>query len=335
MSFAIIGGVVGVAGVALSAYSTFGGAGAQAGIAGQNSEIARANAALDRRAAEIQANNEIYGAKIDKLNAGLSLRGGQIDEANANLEKVQGDFVAAAQIGNFVTEGKTARIESAVGRRNARTLTSYARTIEASGRDRISRLREDGRRAMGIVRGSIAKSGVVSEGSPLIALGENAANIELAAQDVNFETRTQSRGARLEAQNELSNSRRSILQMRQSQRNARTVSGSVKFAHAAADFKIAGAKIEQQAAQYASDAADFRASQGRELLDIAVDRYNLDLKSAGIVRAGSEATARATALAGVGTVLSQGADLASDAGKLFPKSTNTSSLPSANTGGGD
>lgn len=331
-----IGGLaIGAAGVGMSAYSTFAQGGTQAGIAGQNAQIARMNAELDKRSAIILAENEINAAKVDKLNAGLTLRSGQIDESNARLERVQGDFIAATQIENFTTDAKLARMDSETFRRNATTLTSYARTIEATGRERISRMREEGRRAMGIVRNRVAKSGVVMEGSPLIVAGENAANIELAAQDVNFETRTASRNTELAAQDELSKARRSILQMRQSTRNARTAAKSVSFTRAASDLKIAGAKITQEAAGYASDAADFRASQGGKLIDLANDRYDVALGEADIIKAGGAATERASQLAAYGTLLSGGADVAGQAADLVPKPGPKPPSPSANTGGGD
>jgi len=324
MSFAVTVGVAGVAvagaGTALSYYGQQQAGKAAAGIAGQNADIQRANAELDRRASQIQANNEIRAAQTDKLNAGISLRVGQINEQNAHLEKVQGDFVAATQIDNLNSDAQLSLLDSHTFRKNAVILTSFARSVETQGRERISRLREDGRRSMGIVRNKIAASGIVQEGSPLLVAGANAANIELAAQDVNFETRTQARGAEMEAQNELSKSRRSILQAKQSRKNARRVVQGLAFSHASSDFKIAGAKLEQEAAKYAEDAADYRAASGGQLLQLADDRYNVGLGEADITKAGGEATARASQLAAYGTLLSGASDVVGGAGKLaLPK----------------
>jgi hypothetical protein len=97
----------------------------------------------------------------------------------------------------------------------------------------------------------------------------------------------------------------------------------VKFAHAASDLKVASAQLGQQAAQYASDAADFRASQGEQLIDLANDRYKVSMGEADVIKAGGEATARATQLASYGTVLSGASDIAGQASDLFPKPTPT------------
>lgn len=320
VSAATVIGVAGLAvaagGAAVSAYGQAQAGAASAGIAGMNADIQRAQAEIDRRAARIQANDTIRSAQIDKLNAGISLRGGQIDEQNARLEKVQGDFVAATQIQNLNSDAKFSILDSQTFSQNATTLRSYARSVDAQGREQISRLREDGRRAMGVVRNKIAASGIVEEGSPLIVEGANAANIELAAQDVNYETRTQSRGAELEAVNELTKSRRAILQAKQSTRNAGRVVKGLPFAHMAADFKIAGAGLEQQAADYASQAADYKAQSGEQLLQLADDRYKVALGEADITKAGGLATQRASQMAAFGTILSGTADAASGIGKL-------------------
>lgn len=323
-------------GAGVAAYSQAQAGAAANGIAGQNANIQIENAGLDRRAAQIQANDQIRAAGIDKLNAGLQLRGGNIDEQNARLEKVQGDFVAATQIQNLNSDSDFSILDSQTFRQNATTLRSYARSVDDVGRERISRLREDGRRAMGIVRNKIAASGIVESGSPLIVEGANAANIELAAQDVNYETRSQSRNAELEAVNELTKSRRSILQAKQSTKNAGRVVKGLAFAHSSSDLKIAGTKLEQQASEYASTAADYRADSGRQLLDLADDRYNVALQEAGVTRAGGEATQRASNLAAVGTILSGASDAAGGYAKFSgvgqPKYAPS---PSANTGGGD
>jgi len=305
----------------MSAYSEGQAGKTAAGLASQNAAIQRANAELDRRAALIQANDQIRSAQIDKLNAGLSLQGGQIDEANARLERVQGDFVAATQVQNLTSDSQLAVIDSQISRRNASTLTTYARSLEAEGRERISRLREDGRRAMGVVRNKVAASGIVEDGSPLIVEGANAANIELAAQDVDYETRSQSRAAELQAQNQLAQSGRSLLQAAQSRKNARNVVKGLKFSRQAADFKAATGLIEQQSAKYAMTAADDKADSGRKLIDLANDRYDVALQEAGVTEAGGAATARASQLAAYGTLLSGASDAAAGAAKLAPTPT--------------
>jgi hypothetical protein len=233
---------------------------------------------------------------------------------------VQGDFVAATQVQNLTSDSQLAVIDSQISRRNASTLTSYAQSLEAEGRERISRLREDGRRAMGVVRNKVAASGIVEEGSPLIVEGANAANIELAAQDVNYETRSQSRAAELQAQNQLAQSGRSLLQAAQSRKNARNVVKGLKYSRQTADFKIASGLLEQQGARYAMTAADDKADSGRQLLQLADDRYKVALGEADVTEAGGAATARASQLAAYGTMLSGAADIAGGAAKLIPKS---------------
>lgn len=297
-------------GAGISAASQMQAGQAAQGIAGQNANIQRANAELDRRASIIQANDQIRAAQTDKLNAGLSLQSGKIDEANARLERVQGDFVAATQVQNLTSDSALSVIDSQISRRNASTLTTYARTLETEGRERISRMRDDGRRAMGIVRNKVAASGIVESGSPLLVEGANAANIELAAQDVDYETRSQSRSSELQAQNELAKSGRSLLQAAQSRKNARTVVKGVKYSRASADFKAATGLLEQQGAKYAMTAADYKADTGTKLIDLANDRYDVALGEAGVTEAGGAATARASQLAAYGTLLSGASDVA-------------------------
>jgi len=326
MSFAITVGVAGVAvagaGVAMNYMGQQQAAGAQASIANQNAAIARMNADIDRRAALIQANSEIRAAEVDKLNAGLSMQSAKIDNANARLERVQNDFIAAAQMENLASDADFARIDSETFRKNATTLIGYARTVEAAGAERISRLREDGRRAMSIVRNKVAKGGVVMEGSPLVIAGENAANIELAAQDVNFETRQTARNAQIEAGNELSKSRRSLLQMDRFSRNARTVEKGIPLSRASSNLKVLSSGLSMQAANYAADAAEFRGQQGNQLISLANDRYKVAVGDAEVIRAGGAAAARASQIAAYGTLLSGGAEIAGQAAALIPPRTS-------------
>jgi hypothetical protein len=108
------------------------------------------------------------------------------------------------------------------------------------------------------------------------------------------------------------------LQAAQSRKNARTVVKGLKFSRQAADFKTATGLLEQQAAKYAMTAADYKADTGKQLIDLANDRYKVALGEADVTAAGGAATARASQFAAVGTVLSGVANAASGAAKYAP-----------------
>jgi len=305
------------AGTGLSVYGSMQQAGAQRGVASANAEIMRKNAELELRANLIEADGEIYAAGVDKQNAQISKRSGQIDELNAGLEDVGNTYATATAVGNATTNARLYRMDSALARKNASTLNAFGRTIEAQGRERVARMREDGRRAMGVVRNRVAKSGLVMEGSPLIVASENAANIELAAQDAVYESRMNAREADQQAQALRFGAKRSLLSARQERHNAKAALKTLEISKVGVAFKIAGAKLSQEAADVAANAADFRASQGEKMAELARDKYEVSLEEAGISKAAGFAQARATEMAAIGTAISGASSIAGTAGSYF------------------
>lgn len=98
----------------------------------------------------------------------------------------------------------------AQGEASARAAEYNAQIEEDAGRRRADLVRKRGRRALGTMRTSIAKSGVRMEGSPMDAFAESAANIELDALNAiyagetsaamrRFEAKSARKGARISA----------------------------------------------------------------------------------------------------------------------------------------
>lgn len=73
-----------------------------------------------------------------------------------------------------------------------------AKLAEVKGRQRESAVRRSGRRQMGAIRASIAKSGVTTAGSPLEVMAESAAAIEMDALNARFGAESEAAALRRE-----------------------------------------------------------------------------------------------------------------------------------------
>ncbi len=314
-----IGGATGIAiaglaltavGTGLSVYSSMQQGAAAAGTAGANAAIIKANAAIQLKSDRMQALAQLNQDNLSKENAGISLRMGQIDESNANLQGIQAQFTTAAESQNFESSANDYRIDASLSLRNASTLNNYARGTEAQGRDEVARFREQGDRVMSIANNRLAKSGIVSSGSPLQVMAKNAAMIELKVQDMHYETELTSRSLDEAAYGQRVHASRSLLAAKTETRNARTSLRSGKLAEIGTNFKIAGAKLEQTGAQYSANAADYAIGLDKQAYDLAGEKYNLALKTAGITSASGAAIQRAQTLNAIGTGVEGAATIA-------------------------
>jgi hypothetical protein len=330
MSTGWIGLGVSVIGIAASVGSSLMQGAAASSAAGMNADILEKNAALDLRSATLQIEGEIYDAKVSEQNAELALRGGQLDESNARLAGLQNELNTAHAVESSRMDAKMSRIDASLQMRSARTLNSHARGVESQGRERISRFREQGARVLAVTRGRVAKAGVTMEGSPLEVMADTAANVELGAQDVAFETAMTSRSYDLQADNERQGAKRSLLIAGRHIKNGRNAVKSGEMARMGVSFAIAGAELVQKSAGIAKDAAIYRQYMGEESLDIAQENYELSLQSAGVTRASGAAQQSAATLAAVGTGINGVASAASDYRTSKP---TTKAAPTQSKGG--
>lgn len=73
-----------------------------------------------------------------------------------------------------------------------------AAVTEAEGLQRSKLIRKRGRRSLGSMRTAIAKAGVTTEGSPMEAIAESAANIEIDALNAVYSSQSEAAMTRLE-----------------------------------------------------------------------------------------------------------------------------------------
>lgn len=304
-----IGGLaVAAAGTGFSIYSSMQQGEAAASNASANAGIISKNAELQYKSDQMQIAAEVNDATLSKKNAQLSYRMGQIDEANANLSGVQAEMNAAVSAKNYIGSAADYRLDASLSISNAHTLNNYARGVEAQGKEQITRFREEGRELMAVAGNRLAKSGIAAEGSPLQVMARNAALIELKVQDMHYETELSARSIDRAAYNERFKAKRSLMAAKTQVYNANQSLRSGRLAKVGTAFSIAGAKLEQEGAKYAEDAADFRIGQGQDAYDLAWEKYQNTLETAGVTAASGAATQRAATYAAIGTGLAGAAD---------------------------
>lgn len=82
---------------------------------------------------------------------------------------------------------------------NAQTSMEQAAAARAEGEAEAQRLRREGRRNIGTMRASISKSGVTSQGSPMLALAESAAMNELDVLNTRYSAQSSARASERQA----------------------------------------------------------------------------------------------------------------------------------------
>lgn len=111
--------------------------------------------------------------------------------ATAGLFGAGGTFAIGQTL---TTVGALAGIGGAIaqsrGEQQAAQYNSAQAKLEAAAEE--SRRRREGSRELGRIRAAISKSGVTAEGSPLLALVESAAEVELDAQNARWGGEVQS-----------------------------------------------------------------------------------------------------------------------------------------------
>lgn len=292
------------AGTGMSIYGSQQEADTQARIAGYNRDIAGRNAEANKLASQLQALGEINSARTSAEQARLAGVQSDIDFANAELGEVQALLSSNAAADQSLSDAKTAQLDVRSAIRNSRVLNSYALSIEAQGTERIRRLRTEGRKALALTRNAVAASGVAMSGSPLEVLAENAATMELRAQDAAFETELQAGNVRLQAGEQLFAGRRSMIQARQSVKTARVQLTSGRLARIGAGFAKASALVAGQAAEYAEGAARYRESLAAFAYDAAERGFILNLDTADMNFMAQMGQSRATRNSGWTTLLS-------------------------------
>ncbi len=127
---------------------------------------------------------------------GMSYYGQQQQASNA---QAIANYNAAAQRQNADIQARLAQQQSTWNQQslmaqyqarqnNAITLDNQARGEEARGRVLADQMRDKGDKAIATARAALAKSGVNTEGTPLLKLVDTAKNAELGVQDVAYQT---------------------------------------------------------------------------------------------------------------------------------------------------
>lgn len=101
-----------------------------------------------------------------------------VGDYNAKISKMTGDYNAAVSEQNAKQVADTSEY-------NAQVLESQALQTEMDARENIRRKRIENARYASTQRARFAASGVTEEGSPLEAMAETAALLEMDAQEVN------------------------------------------------------------------------------------------------------------------------------------------------------
>lgn len=304
-------------GTGLSVYSSMQqGAAAQANANG-NAAIMAANAKIQLQSDRMQALGEINDAQLSEKQAAISGVSGRIDEANAYLKGLSDTLQTNAAAKNSLTSAKQYNIDASLSRMSANTLNSYGRATEMQGREQIARFREQGARVIAVANNRVAKSGIVSEGSPLAVLADNAAKIELHAQDIAYETELTARSYDREAYNQRLQGKRSLLSAREETQNARTSLKSGRLAQTGMKFSVAGAQLEQAGAKAAGEAAQFREAMGHEAYDLAGEKYQVAMGQSDLTKSSGAAMARGAMLSAIGTGISGASSLAGSAAGSF------------------
>jgi len=125
-----------------------------------------------QQAAKSQAAIANYNFAIEKQNA----------EINAKSASIQAQW-----------RSQTAAAERQNQLNNAAALEAQARAVEAQGREETNRRRDENELRMARMRSGYAKSGVTTEGTPLITMAESSALLELSVQDGAFQTEMEAR----------------------------------------------------------------------------------------------------------------------------------------------
>jgi hypothetical protein len=310
-----------------------------------NSAIMEQRAEINRRAGLMQATAEIKTAQIEgrvaeigMMQAELSGVGAQIGEQNAILGGIQAKFAASAGMANSLASSRANRIDSRLGRMNARTLTDSANLAQRTSGSRALRLRQEGEKATAIIRNRVAASGLNMEGSAIEVMSDTVANIELTAQDMAYEADLEARQYRQQATSELYGSRRSLLAAKADTRNAAIIQRNEVISRTGTEFAVATAQLEQEAAKfagaasgYALEAAQFRQDMGVIQIDLVNDAFEVDMQDAayeiekakiqgeaGLLSAISSAgQSRALQIGHWGTAMAGTADILRGASTLF------------------
>ena len=120
---------------------------------------------------------------------------GQADIANYNF-KVQEQNAAISRRATEIQatyRAQAAQAQMQTQLNNAQALNDQARAVEAQGREQGRRMQEEKEQQLSRMRAKYAKSGVTTEGSPLIALGKSATLLELAIQDGSYQAEMEAR----------------------------------------------------------------------------------------------------------------------------------------------
>lgn len=107
---------------------------------------------------------------------------------NAAIQRNNADLQTRMAQQQAAVEQQVAMAQYDAQQKNAAALANQADGIEAQGREKVRRLREEQERALAQQRARFAKAGVVNEGSPLVVLADTARLTELNVQDSAYET---------------------------------------------------------------------------------------------------------------------------------------------------
>lgn len=272
--------------------------------ANYNADIGANNAGIDRLAATMQANAEIKSAQLAESQARLGIESTKIDQENIELQGKQTFDNFMYQAGQSATNGKTLLQQARIQTQDAQTLNDYGRNIEAVGRERVTRMREDHQRILASARTSYAKSGVVMTGSPLDVMADTAAHLELAAQDSVYETGLAARDYDKKAANARQESLVTLLNAGQAVKESRNFVKSAKVSKIGTEFALRASKLEEAAGNLNLKAAIDREAQGNWALGAIDESYGNALDSVDLQRMMGYSTARGEQLASIGTLIS-------------------------------
>ena len=282
-----------------------------------NADIGTNNADTDREAARLQTESEIKSAQLAQEQAKLGIDSTRIDQENIRLQGQQtyDDFIYKSE--QSATNGHILLQQARIQMEDAQTLNEYGRSIEAVGRERVSRMREDHKRVMASTRTAYAKSGVVMSGSPLDVMADTAAHLELAAQDSVYETGLAARDYDRKAANSRAQASITLLNAGQSIKESRNFRKSAKASKVGTDFALRSSELELRAGNLNLEAARYREEQANYALNAIDESYGNALDSVSLQKMIAYSTARGTELASYGTLISGANKFASTAGSYW------------------
>lgn len=197
---------------------------------------------------------------VSAIGTGLTYYSQQQQAANAermaqyNYDVQRQNAEVQAKMAQYQADINTraAMAQHQAGLNNAAALEGQANAVEAQGRERARRMREENLRMLAIQNAKYGRSGVSSEGTPLAVMADTAANLELGVQDAAYETELESRTFRRRAEMERFQAGFSLMDAGVAQYEAAAARTGRGLALRQAELNRLSAKNQAQGLRYSS-----------------------------------------------------------------------------------